>query len=380
MKPVLLGEGGPPVWKHEDGQSFDTPPVWWLHFASAVIEMLTSSYNMSTTVIMRRACQAAQCEGSETEVKVQNRLLGEANHTDASAGLSLDSRIVHTFYGTSSFGLGSIYFDPSRNDSTIGAPPQESMIELVFSNGFHSTVGLPHTSGPKWAAQEGGALIAAQCSGSLGCIARYSGDFATEIYNVSAVHVVGDWVFVEPAGCGSQGCPAWAAVRYAWGGLNASASSVSQGVNGSGNTSFLLVPADPWSPVVLFAGNSSTFGSLQQFVAAVSQATFHVSEPSSDGRVVTFTPPAGNKPCPELCQPITFPWSQNKTTLRVPSIGGQPLDDQPAMAYNGPFMQSRLGSDQVTTSSGGEASSLRWRGGAVRELFDFGTDTIKRLT
>ena len=28
LKPVLLGEGGPPVWRHEDGQSFDTPAVW----------------------------------------------------------------------------------------------------------------------------------------------------------------------------------------------------------------------------------------------------------------------------------------------------------------------------------------------------------------
>jgi hypothetical protein len=41
------------------------------------------------------------------------------------------------------------------------------------------TVGLPHTSGPKWSAQQGSALIVAQCSGSLGCMARYAGNFAT---------------------------------------------------------------------------------------------------------------------------------------------------------------------------------------------------------
>ena len=88
----------------------------------------------------------------------------------------------------------------------------------------------------KWSAQQGSALIVAQCSGSLGCMARYAGNFATgqkmvlfptfdakissfsktgsgqtqrklktrtvfstEIYNVSAVHLVDDWVFIEPA-------------------------------------------------------------------------------------------------------------------------------------------------------------------------------------
>jgi|EP01043_Picozoa_sp_COSAG02_P078206 hypothetical protein len=106
MKPVLLGEGGPPVWKYEDGKSFDASPVWWPHFASAVIEMQTSRYNLSATVIMRRL----QLDKTDTEIVVQNRLLGEANHT-TSAGLSLNSSIVHNFYATSTFGLGSAWTD-----------------------------------------------------------------------------------------------------------------------------------------------------------------------------------------------------------------------------------------------------------------------------
>ena len=60
----------------------------------------------------------------------------------------------------------------------------------------------------------------------------------------------------------ANGLQAWAAVTYAWGGLNASASSVSNGVRGSANRSFLLVPKDPTAPIVLFAGNASTFGSI----------------------------------------------------------------------------------------------------------------------
>ena len=185
---------------------------------------------------------------------------GEANRTGG--GLSLNSSIVHNFYATASFGLGSIFFLPGKENVSIGAPPQESMVELTFANEYHSTVGLPHSSGPKWSVQEGGAMISAQCSGSLGCIARYAGDFSAEIYNVTAVHSVGPWTFVEPA----NGLQAWAAVRYAWGGLNSSASSLGRGVSGSNNSSFLIVPEDAWSPLILFAGNSSTFGSLDGFI------------------------------------------------------------------------------------------------------------------
>jgi len=34
--------------------------------------------------------------------------------------------------------------------------------------------------------------------------------FSTEIYNVSAVHLMDGWVFIEPA----NGLQAWAAVKY----------------------------------------------------------------------------------------------------------------------------------------------------------------------
>jgi hypothetical protein len=372
MKPVLLGTGGPPVWKYADGQGVDTPPVWWPHFASAVIEMQTSAYNMSATVVMLRARTTAQ-KAARAEFTLQNRLLGETNQTHPSAGLSLNSSIVHHFYRTASFGLGSIFFNPAKQNATFGAPPQESMVELVFANEDHSAVGIPHASGPKWSAQEGGALITAQCTGALGCIARYAGDFSTEIYNVSAVHrreaAQGDWIFVEP----SNGLEAWAAVRYAWGGLNESVSSVREGVIGSGNRSFQLVPTDPTAPLVLFAGNGSTFGSLQQFMGAVLQADLSVSKPAADGtRVVTFVPPAGSKPCPELCRPITFPWSLTQATLKMPSVGGKALVDQPSLAYDGPFMMSTLGSATVRTSSGDGD-------GAIREEFDFSTDRITRL-
>ena len=73
--------------------------------------MLTSRYNLSSTVIMRRRTQQLRSEqgqgAEEVEITVQNRLLGETNTTDPAAGLSLNSSIVHNYYATSSFGLGS---------------------------------------------------------------------------------------------------------------------------------------------------------------------------------------------------------------------------------------------------------------------------------
>ena len=114
--------------------------------------------------------------------------------------------------------------------------------------------------------------------------------FSTEIYNVSAVHLMDGWVFIEPA----NGLQAWAAVKYAWGGLNASASSIHEGVSGGGNHSFHLVPTDPWAPAVVFAGNGSTFGSLGGFIKAVVGAELSVTKADADGaRAVSFTPPAG---------------------------------------------------------------------------------------
>ena len=46
------------------------------------------------------------------------------------------------------------------------------------------------------------------------------------------------------------------------------------------------VPADSTAPLVLFAGNASTFTSFQGFVQAVLQAELHVSELAADGTKV----------------------------------------------------------------------------------------------
>ena len=80
LRPVLYGEGGPPVWRYMDGQGPPGAAVWWPHFASRVIEAETSSYEMSPVAIRIRHSAAAVGRRTYT---VTNRLLGEANASAA---------------------------------------------------------------------------------------------------------------------------------------------------------------------------------------------------------------------------------------------------------------------------------------------------------
>jgi hypothetical protein len=87
---------------------------------------LASRYNLSATVIMLRARTVTQ-NAADATFTLQNRLLGESNNSDPSHGLSLNSSIVHHFYRTPSYGLGSIFFNPAKENATFGAPPQVSL-------------------------------------------------------------------------------------------------------------------------------------------------------------------------------------------------------------------------------------------------------------
>ena len=235
------------------------------------------------------------------------------------------------------------------------------MVGLTFNNEYHSTIGLPHAAGSKWGVQVGGAAVLAKCGGELRC--NYNGDFSTEIYNVSSISTTtgeDPWVIVEAA----NDLQAWGAVKYAWGGLNETTSSLEEGVSGSGNHSFKLVPNDPTAPVILYAGDATDFGSVENFTSSVLAASLKVTNHVNDTRMVRFVPPAG-------LTRIDFPWSQSKGTLQMPSIGGMPVSASPPQTYNGPFMQSTLGEETVTISSGP---------GGLRLIYDFASDTIREAT
>lgn len=237
------------------------------------------------------------------------------------------------------------------------------MVGLTFNNQDHSTVGVPHSSGSKWAVQVKGAAILAKCGGDLGC--AYNGDFSTEIYNVSRLisarnsPLEEEWIIVEAA----NDLRAWVALRYAWGGLNETASSLQEGVMGSANHSFRLVPNDPEAPLILYAGDATEFGSIEKFTSSVLAASLTVTNKVNDTKLVRFIPPGG---LPRL----DFPWSRSKATLHMPSVGGVPVSATPSMTYEGPFMESTLGEETVRISSGATAGDLSF-------IYDFATDTVR---
>lgn len=241
--------------------------------------------------------------------------------------------------------MGSLLFNPGAH--SFGAPPGESYIGITFNNKDHTAVGIPHSSGSKYAAQFESAFIAAQCRPGPGC--HYNGNFSVEIYNASQISKQQEWVVVTPA----NGLEAWAAIRFAWGGYSLRDANLSQ------NTSFRLTAQDKYTPVVFVAGDASTFGSLDNFTGSVLAAEF--SEDYTHGghqnATVTFTPP-GQGGLPTL----SFPWAASSSGYRLPSVGGVVLDDAPSLVYDGPFMRARLGEAQVlaTAKPVGVDLSLRY--------------------
>merc|ERR1712100_330777 len=101
------------------------------------------------------------------------------------------------------------------------------------------------------------------------------------------------------------------------------------------------VPTDPTSPLVLFAGDASMFGTIKNFTDAVLSAHLTLTNMSDGSKIITFAAPGK---LPE----IVFPWSQNKTSLKMPTIGGVPMSASPREVYDGPFLQATLGERTVT--------------------------------
>lgn len=58
------------------------------------------------------------------------------------------SKQVHVISHTPAYSLGGVVFSP--NDA-FSANTQQRWTGLVFANAVHTTVGLPHLTGEKWA-------------------------------------------------------------------------------------------------------------------------------------------------------------------------------------------------------------------------------------
>jgi len=90
---------------------------------------------------------------------------------------------------------------------------------------------------------------------------------------------------------------------------------------------------DIWAPVVIQMGRAGSFGSFEAFQASVKALPFTYAE----GKL-TFTALNGD----------TYAYQSNSKTL--PTINGKPLDLNPAMTYDFPYLKMKHGTDTATIS------------------------------
>ena len=137
-----------------------------------------------------------------------------ANYTFTT--LLRNSSQVHVLHKTPEFALGAVSFSPS---SAFSPGTQQRWVGLIFSNSFHSSIGLPHLTGEKWSVVgEQGAMISGKCASC-----NYGGNTTATVYNASrswSAPASGQpdatWTVVEATD--AAGAVAWGAVIPAWGG------------------------------------------------------------------------------------------------------------------------------------------------------------------
>lgn len=99
---------------------------------------------------------------------------------------------------------------------------------------------------------------------------------------------------------------------------------------------YLLESADIWAPVVIQTGQAAKVASFDAFKAAIKAQPFTYT----DGKL-TYTASNG----------AIYEYWSNST--KVPAINGKPLDLNPPLTYDYPYLKMKHGEDTVTISHPG---------------------------
>ena len=319
-------------------------------------------------------CAPSRCAGTGRPSPCYCTKGAESGGAEGSYTLNAVSNQVHTIWRTPSYLLGGVVFSP--NDF-FSANTQQRWVGLIFSNAYHTAVGMPHITGEKWSLIDADIGIFHKC-GSC----NYGGDSIVDLFNATAS--------VLPAGCsradadqcqqnrcmhcgcvsGKPPCPpahtggiiwqqdgwtfvgvvdiageaAWAAVRSAWGG----------DVLLGGVDSMTLTPNDTWAPIVILAGRAAEYGTASNFTAMVTGAGLAVKPTgSSHGEA-----------------DVTLDWhgkhyafhAQNTTQhYRLPEVDGTAVDIAPRFQYSGPHLKAELGAEVVRTVFPGYALDYHFK-------------------
>lgn len=285
---------------------------------------------------------------------------------------------VHTIWRTPSYLLGGVAFSP--NDF-FSANTQQRWVGLIFSNRDHTSLGMPHLTGEKWALIDNDIGIFHKCA-----TCNYGGNSVVDIFNAtrpaplpagcpladatkcwrqrcvhcgcsaglppcppepgdSTVRVTAGWVFVSVVD--NDGAPSFAAVRSVWGG---------DVPEPAGAVSMTLTPNDTWAPIIILTGRSEQHGSAESFSTAV----------LATGLAIRPGPHRGAKE-------VSLSWNgkrylfhaQNATGRYVlPEIDGRAVNISPPFQYFSPHMSADLGAEVVTAAYPGYTLEYRFKDGA----------------
>ena len=236
---------------------------------------------------------------------------------------------IHVVSHTPAYAMSAVQFSP--NDAFV-ANCQQRGTGLVFANGVHTTVALPHLTGEKWGLLDQDVMLVQRC-GSC----NYGGSSLYQIFNASRVWQEGEWWFAQ-ANDDHGAAIGWAAMRAAWGGTNFTNTTSAGHALLSGTVNL----HDTWSPLVLVAAMASTYGSLQNFSDQIALSKLSVAGDKShveyawQGRRFGFTP-----------GPETW-----KGTWQLPTIDDKLVDIDPPFVYRSPHLNAELDSEVVTASYG----------------------------
>lgn len=235
-----------------------------------------------------------------------------------------------TWY-TQAYTMSTLSFDPARE--YIELLNQSRVMGVTFSSGIDDRLVVYAGNTPTSAEIEYKMGTSKEVNGMLGAdclIAARDPNANPETSNSTRIFIPngalwdkrredGGWLFTR-AGDG------YAAIRIAGDkGFSATATPRKSG--------HFLEFNDIWAPVVIQMGQSEKFASFEAFQAAVKAQPFTYAE----GKL-TYTALNGE----------TYAYRGNSKTL--PTLNGKPLDLNPAMTYDFPYLKMKHGTDTATIS------------------------------
>lgn len=309
------------------------------------------TFAASTYMLPEEAIWLTKFEKYEQPYEVINRVPGEGQqvpgefHGPVRYRLETDYTLLNYVYKTPTYMIGGKMRDPNLRYTEIDT-------ELVWSgvvfNDEAKSVVIPFPEGTfrgtgnfrnaYWSVHYRNAMITQKWRGTT-TVNRMRVYFSPQLERVETA----GWVFARTSN-------AFVAVRPAYGGYEWDMSGAWTVTTASGDTvSQLMVLKDEWSPIVFYAGDSSEFGSFENFVDELLRSELTIESDGvfdTDPDEITFVGPNNVE--------IKFFARQELPSGRykLPTVNGKVINLKPEYAYDSPYVKSIWGSHVVTVTVG----------------------------